>query len=102
MMTSRKFLGLSALVMSISFGAGCASTEEMKRIEETANSALRTATDAQQTASDAMTAADEAKASAQDAAETTNEALRIGEEANACCAETNEKLDRAFRSSMAK
>lgn len=102
MTTYRKLFGLSTLMVSIGLTAGCASTEEMKRIEEMANRAESTATQAQQTASEAMTAADEAKTAAQQASETANEALRVGEEANTCCVNTNEKLDRAFKRSMAK
>lgn len=98
----RKLLGPATLMMSMGFAAGCANTAEIKSIEETANRAESMATEAQQTASKAMTSADEAKAAAQSASETANEALRVGEEANACCVDTNEKLDRAFRSSMAK
>lgn len=98
----RKLLGLSVFMVSASFALGCGSTAEIKKIEEMANRAESTASEAQQTANEAMMAADEAKGTAQGAMETANEALRVGEEANTCCAETNEKLDRAFRNSMAK
>jgi hypothetical protein len=49
-----------------------------------------------------MAAAEEAKTAAQQASDTANEALRVGEEANTCCVETNEKIDRAFKRSMQK
>lgn len=102
MKVNSKVLALSTLIMGVGFAAGCANTAEMKRIEETANSAESAADQAQRTASEAMAAADEAKMAAQRAMETANEGLRVAEDANTCCAETNEKLDRAFRSSMAK
>ena len=102
MMSHKKLLGITVIAASIGLAAGCASTEEMKKIRAMAEGAESTASQAQQTASEAMATADEAKTAAQQASDTANEALRVGEEANSCCGDTNQKIDRAFKRSMAK
>lgn len=102
MMSYKKLLGVTAIAVSVGLATGCASTGEVEKIRAMAESAESTASQAQQAAREAMTAADEAKVAARQASDTANEALRVGEEANACCIETNEKIDRAFRRTMAK
>jgi murein lipoprotein len=98
----RNLLTLPALGLVIGVAAGCASMGEVERVKEMAAQAQSAAQQAQQTAQEAQSTADEASTVADQAAETANEALRVSDEANTCCVETNEKIDRMFKRSMAK
>jgi hypothetical protein len=68
--------------------SGCASTSDLKRVEATAEEALRTANGASQQASSAASTADQA--------------LQAAQNAQACCDANTERMDRMFRKSMYK
>lgn len=98
----RKLLTLPAFGLVIGVAAGCATTADVERVREMAAEAQSAARQAQQTAQEAQSTAEEASTVADQAADTANEALRAADEAGACCIETNEKIDRMFKRSMAK
>jgi len=97
-------LGLVAL-------GGCASVsrEEFETVRATANKAAADAAAARASADSAAAAAVKAQSSA-DAARTTSEAAKssadaaksASEAANACCQDTQTKIDRMFKKSMYK
>jgi hypothetical protein len=79
--TTSKLLGVSMLAVSLGLTAGCATTSQVE---------------------EAMAAAQEAKRAAADAQATANKAASDAAKANACCNDTNAKLDRMFKKSMYK
>ena len=79
-------VGIATVVLGLS--AGCASTAQIDEIRAMAQ-------EAKTVASQAQTTADQA---ARDAAD----AKSMADQANACCRDTNEKLDRMFKKSMHK
>jgi murein lipoprotein len=79
-MTKIRYLAAALAVSALVMG-GCASTSQLDEVRATAEAAKRTAAEAKATADRA----------AADAAE-----------ANRCCQDTNQKLDRVFKKSMYK
>lgn len=84
-----KKLAIAAGVAAVAtIGVGCATTSDLEQIRTTAQEAKTAAANAQSTAD---------QASADAAA-----AMRAAEDANTCCQDTNEKIDRMFKKSMYK
>jgi murein lipoprotein len=84
-----KKLAIAAGVAAVaSMGVGCATTSELEQVRTMAQDAKTAAANAQSTAD---------KASADAAA-----AMSKADEANTCCQNTNEKIDRMFKKSMYK
>lgn len=97
---------VTPVVLALSLGVlgGCAtvSKEEFEAVRATANKAAADATAAKATADNAAAAAAKAQASA-DAAKSSAEAAKSSAEAsNACCRDTQTKIDRMFKKSMYK
>ena len=85
-------LKVTTLAALIGLTAGCANNSELTKSVEAAKAAAESA---QQTAEAAKSAADRAQ-------QTADQALQSAGEANACCQQTNEKIDRMFKKSMEK
>lgn len=76
-----KLLGASMLAVALGLTAGCATTSSVDEVRTIAQDAKKAALDAQSSASNASKAA---------------------QQAQACCNDTNAKLDRMFKKSMYK
>ncbi len=85
----------AAIALAVGFGAGCATTGELEEVKGIA-------TKAAQDASAALSTANSAQSAANDAAAAAAEAQRTADAAQACCNETNDKLDRAWHKGMQK
>ncbi len=83
----------AAIALAVGLGAGCATTGELEEVRAIT-------TKAQQEAQAARAAADSAQGA--DAAAAAAEAQRTADAAQACCNETNDKLDRAWHKGMQK
>ena len=84
-----KKLAIAAGIAAVAtMSVGCATTSELEKVKTMAQEAKTAAANAQSTAD---------QASADAAA-----AMSKAEEANTCCQNTNEKIDRMFRKSMYK
>ena len=94
-MTGYRKVLFPALIMAVTSGAGCATSEEISELR-------RMAEDAQQSATQAANAATNAQATADEASRKADQALDSAAQANACCDATNEKIDRMFKRSMSK
>jgi uncharacterized protein HemX len=81
MTTTTKLLATSMLTVALGLSAGCATTSQVDEAKAIAQEAKKAAMDAQAAASRAQKSADQA---------------------NACCQDTNQKLDRVFKKSMYK
>jgi len=107
----KKIVTTVVLVLGLGALGGCAtvSKEEFEAVRATANKAVADAAAARAAADNAASAAAKAQASA-DAAKTTSEAAKSSadaaksgsEAANACCQDTQTKIDRMFKKSMYK
>lgn len=93
----KKIVVPAVLALSLGVLGGCAtvSKEEFDAVKATANKA---ATDA----AAAKTAADNAAAAAAKAQSSADAAKSSAEAANACCRDTQTKMDRVFKKSMYK
>jgi murein lipoprotein len=83
----------AAIALAVGLGAGCATTGDLEEVRAIA-------TKAQTDAHAARAAADRAQSA--DAAAAAAEAQRTADAAQACCNETNDKLDRAWHKGMQK
>ncbi len=81
----------AAIALAVGLGAGCATSGELEEVKGIANNALNEARAARDVAN-----------SAQGANEAAAEAQRTADAAQACCNETNDKLDRAWEKGMRK
>lgn len=90
-------LRVAAVVCGVAIASGCASvtTEELDEVRATADEALNAANEAQRTAN-------EARQTASSAQSTANQALSAAQDAQACCDETNQRVDRMFEQSVSK
>jgi hypothetical protein len=89
---------LAALVGGVILAAGCAhpvSVEDLDAVRQIAQGAQTSANDAQRVAN-------EARQLAQGAQSTANQALSAAQDAQACCDETNLRIDRLFEESQQK
>ena len=89
---------LAALVGGVILVAGCAhpvSVEDLDAVSATAQAAQTAANDAQRVAN-------EARQLAQGAQSTANQALEAAQNAQACCDETNQRIDRLIEEGVAK
>jgi len=104
---------VTPVVLALSLGVlgGCAtvSKEEFEAVRATANKAAADATAAKATADKAAAAAakaqstaDAVKSSADAAMSSADAAKSSSESANACCRDTQTKIDRMFKKSMYK
>ena len=75
--------------------SGCATSEQIKQIQATADRALETANNASDRANNAQSTANQALDAARRAQSTADAA-------QACCNENSQKIDRAFEKSMRK
>jgi len=90
-----KIITLAAFV---ALSSGCASQQLTKDVAD----AKALAEAANRAAESARSAADQALQKAEQAQQTADQALQSAGEANACCQETNQKIDRMFKKSMEK
>lgn len=88
-------LGLSAVLVLLALGAGCATTGDVDAAKQMAQQAKDAADQANRTAQEAKDEAAAAKAAAE-------AAQRSAEEAKAAARATNQKIDRAFKKSVQK
>ena len=91
-------LKIVTLAAFVALSAGCASQQLTKDVAD----AKAMAEAANQAAESARSSADQALQKAEQAQRTADQALQSAGEANACCRETNEKIDRMFKKSMEK
>lgn len=82
----------AAIALAVGLGAGCATTGELEEVRAIATRAQQEA----QAARDAAASAQGADAAA------AAEAQRTADAAQACCNETNDKLERAWDKGMRK
>jgi Alanine-zipper, major outer membrane lipoprotein len=85
----------AAIALTVGLGAGCATTGDLDEVRDIA-------TKAQTEARAAAATANSAQSAANDAAAAGAEAQRTADAAQACCNETNDKLDRAWHKGMQK
>jgi uncharacterized protein DUF3359 len=85
----------AAIALAVGLGAGCATSGELEEVNKIATGAANEARAATATANSAQSAANDAAAAAA-------EAQRTADAAQACCNETNDKLDRAWHKGMQK
>lgn len=83
------------IAMLLGLLAGCATTEQIRQIQDTADKALATANSAASSAANAQSTANQAL----DAAKNAQSAA---DSAQACCNENSAKIDRAFENAMKK
>lgn len=83
----------AAIALAVGLGAGCATSGELEEVRAIA-------TKAQQEAQAARTAAESNQGA--EAAAAAEAAQRTADAAQACCNETNDKLDRAWHKGMQK
>lgn len=84
-----------AISLLIGLMAGCATTGQLEEVRATANNALSEARAA-------GTKADEAMSTATSAVSAGEQAQRAADNAQACCNDTTDKLDRMFERAMRK
>jgi murein lipoprotein len=97
------------LALSLGVFGGCASTKDLEAVRATADKAVADAAAAKATADSAAAAAakaqasaDAARSSADSAKSSADAAKSSAEAANACCRDTQTKIDRMFKKSMYK
>jgi len=107
----KKIVASAVLVISLGILGGCASVskEDLDAVRATASKALADAAAAKTAADNAAAAAAKAQSSADaakstaDAAKSSSDAAKSSSEAaNACCQDTQTKIDRMFKKSMYK
>ena len=89
-------LSLSAAAVILGLSAGCATTQEVKALQEQLDQVRATAEQANSTAEQASSEASAASATASEAQASAAAAQGMAEEGLACCTATNEKLDRLY------
>ena len=92
------FVVLAAALMA----AGCATTDDVKRAQATADQALSAANAANQKADAAMAAAQSASSKADAAQASANAAGQKADAASASVAELNDKVDKMFAKGLKK
>jgi murein lipoprotein len=99
-----RFVAPLFLAITLSTIGGCAtvSKAEFEAVRATADRAAADAAAARSAADGAATAAAKAQSSADAAQSTAAAAKASAEEANACCRDTQTKIDRMFKKSMYK
>jgi len=92
------------IVVALSTIGGCAtvSKSEFEAVRATADRAAADAAAARSAADGAATAAAKAQSTADSAQSTATAAKVSADEANACCRDTQTKIDRMFKKSMYK
>ena len=100
----RPGLKIGAVAACVMLATGCAGNLQnmVEEAQASANRAAEDAAAAQTAAAEAQRTANEARQLASGAQSTANQALSAANAAQACCDETNEKIDRMFREQMAK
>lgn len=93
---------LSAFAMVVGLVGGCASTSELNEVRATAEAAQQAAATARTTAGEAKSMARAAQSAAEAADLKADEALLSANNANSCCEQNSEKIDRMFKKSMMK
>ena len=97
-----KWTAAASVAAVVTFGAGCASTEDMDAMRADIEGLKGEAAAAQEMAAGAVSDAEAARAEAGQASRTANRALSAAREAQACCAANSEKIERMFKKSMMK
>lgn len=87
-MNFKNLMKISAVAAVAAFGAGCATTGDLEKVQAQAQSA--------------QTSANDAKATAEQALDAANQAKTLAADANARSMATEEKLNRMFKRSMYK
>lgn len=105
----KKIVVPAVLALSLGVLGGCASTKDLEAVRATADKAVadaaaaRAAADkAAAAAAKAQSTADAAKSSADAAVSSADAAKSAAGSANACCQDTQTKIDRMFKKSMYK
>ena len=99
---SYRTLGLSAVLLVLTLGAGCATTGDVDAAKKLAQEAKDSADRANKTAAEAAAAAKEAKDEAAAAKAAATAAQQAAQAAMAASQQTGEKIDRAFKQSVQK
>jgi hypothetical protein len=105
----KKIVTAAVVVFGLGVFGGCASTQDLETVRTAANKAAAEATAARAAADKAAAAAakaqstaDAAKSSADAAVSSADAAKSAAGSANACCQDTQTKIDRMFKKSMYK
>ena len=94
---NRQILDLPALALVVGLTAGCASTSELQDVRSIAETAQQTAAEARTNAEEAKSMASAAQSTAEAANRKADEALLSANNANNCCSQNSEKMDRMFK-----
>lgn len=100
----KRFIAPVLFAVTLSIAGGCAtvSKAEFEAVRATADRAAADAAAARSSADGAATAAAKAQSTADAAQSAADAAKASAEEANACCRDTQTKIDRMFKKSMYK
>lgn len=105
----KKIVAPAVLVLALGVLGGCASTKDLEAVRAVADKAVADAAAAKAAADKAAAAAakaqstaDAAKSSADAAVSSADAAKSTAGSANACCQDTQTKIDRMFKKSMYK
>ena len=97
-----RLTAIASISAVVTFGAGCASTDDLNTLRADIETLRGAASAAQETATGAVQDAEAARAEAGQASRTANRALSAAREAQTCCAANSEKIERMFKKSMMK
>ena len=97
-----KWTNAASAAAVLTLVAGCASVDDMNNIRGGMESLRSEVMAAQAAANAAAAEAEAARTEAGEASRTANRALSAAREAQTCCADNSEKIDRMFEKSMMK
>ncbi|MDC0178917.1 alanine-zipper protein [Woeseiaceae bacterium] len=101
-MMIKNVLKVSAIVIVLGIASGCVGLPEVQRAQAAADSAARAAAAAQSIAEAARATADSATQAAANAQSTADQALSTATEAQTCCDDNRNRLERVFQKTMSK
>ena len=101
-MMIKNVLKVSAIVIVLGMASGCVGLAELERAQTTADSAARAAAAAQSMAEAARATADRAAQAAANAQSTADQALSTATEAQTCCDDNRNRLERIFQKTISK
>ena len=92
----------AVFALSLALLGGCATTKDLEAVRAIADKATADASAAKASADKAAAAAAKAQSTADAAKSSSDAAKSSSEAANACCQDTQTKIDRMFKKSMYK
>jgi Flp pilus assembly protein TadG len=101
-MMIKNVLKVSAIMLVLGITSGCVGLPEIKRAQAAADSAARAAAAAQSMAETARATADSSAQAAANAQSTADQALSTATEAQTCCDDNRNRLERIFQKTISK